>query len=1174
LDLGIDGLMEGKQMVRRILLVLMLVLGLTGIAFAQSQATLKGMVADQSGAAVPAAKILVTDVNTGVVRQVESGPAGLYVVPFLYPGNYTLTVQHTGFQTYVHRGIVLEVAQILTLNPVLQVGATRSVVSVAATPPPLATADAVTSTNIGTKMVPDLPLNGRLTIALAALAPAVYPGNSAAGGQNYAYTPEMGGAQAGTSEALLDGSPLSVIDPTSGETVMGGMPPSPDAIAEFKVDTNGVPAEYGRLAGGVINMVTKGGTNKLHGVVREFFRNSALDANDFFANRAGIQLKSFHRNQFGFTVGGPVYIPHVYNGKNRTFFFVDDDITRQSSPSTLLTTVPLPAWYNGNFSGLKDYQGDPVTIYDPYSTVSNGSGGYTRTAFTGNIIPQNMINPVAQAITPYYPAPNCPSQNPYEPLNNFCGSATNIDNASNLTVRGDEYWSDHWRSFLRVNYSTNFLPAPHFTTSAAEEHFSENNPRWNSVWDNTWIINPTTIVDMRANFGRWTYDLLGTTEGFNSDKLGFPSYLSAEAAQNGMNFPGISVSGLYGLGQGLVLHWKSYTYNPDISLTKIDGRHTIKVGMDYRKYYLNFLQTWYAGPNGGFNFNQDWTQQDPFGAFSPTAGFGFASFLLGTPSSGDEWVVPAFAFSSGYYSWYAQDDFRVTKKLTLNYGLRYDFGVARTERYNRMSFYNLNLPSPISGQVPGYPNLTGAMQFMSSSNRRQAPTQKDQIAPRLGLAYQIDRKTVFRTAYDVLYGASPMQAANHNAGVEGFRVETPMVVSTNGGLTPTNTLSNPWPNGFNQVTRSPATDLGSDPGESYFPLPELSPQILQWNATIQRDLPLGLGVLQVGYLASLGHHLSDGDSMDWNQLPVSDLALGSQLNQPVANPFAPYMPATSPLSAPTVAYSQLLRPYPQLTWLSNYWRPYGNSNFQAFTLQWQRRFANGLGFLVSFAQSKLITNSEASGFFSSGGGSAVQNTYNRQPDKAVSMEDVPSRLVIAPMFELPFGKGKEFLSHTNRFVNSLVGGWQVNAIGTWASGQPIPIRQPVNQTGIDTAIQLPTTDGTRIVCTSGSTNARINGWFSTAGLSITPQFTLGNLARTTTSCREPGVSDLDASMFKSFSILRDNRLTAQFRVEAFNVLNKPQFRRVNSTIGVAGTGDITGDAAPPRELQLALKLFF
>lgn len=1161
-------------MMRRVLVVLVLTLGLGAVAFAQSQATLKGMVTDPSGAAVPGAKILIQNVSTGVVRKVTTSPAGLYVVPFLYPGNYTLRAEHAGFQTFVQRGIVLQVAQILTLNPVLKVGTPLTVVNVTATPPALATSDAVASTVIGTHMVPDLPLNGRLTIALATLAPAVYPSVSAAGGQNYAYTPQMDGAQTGTSEAILDGSPLSVIDPTSGETVMGGMPPSPDAIAEFKVETNGIPAQYGRLSGGIINMVTKSGTNQLHGVVREFFRNSALDANDFFANRSGIPLEPLHRNQFGFTVGGPVYIPHVYNGKNRTFFFVDDDITRQSTPLNLITTVPLPAWSDGDFSGLKDYQGNPVTIYNPYSTVSNGTGGYTRTAFAGNIIPPDMVSGVAKAITPYYPAPNCPSQNPYQPLDNFCSSATNINNASNLTVRMDEYWSDHWRSFWRVNYSTNFLPAHHFTKSAAEETFSETNPRWNVVWDNTWMINPTTILNLRANFGRWTYDLLGTTEGFNSDTLGFPHYLSAEAAQNGKNFPGISVSGLYGLGQGLVLNWKSYTYNPDVSLTKIVGSHTIRAGMDYRKYYLNFFQTWFAGPNGGFDFDQGWTQQNPFGAFSPASGFPFASFLLGVPSSGDEWIVPAFAFSSGYYGWYAQDDFRVTKKLTLNYGLRYDFDVPRTERHNRMSFYNLNLPSPIAGDVPGYPNLMGAMQFMSPTHRRQTPAQMDQIAPRLGLAYEINQKTVFRAAYDVIYGASPMQAANHNAGVEGFRVETPMIVSTNGGLTPTNTLSNPWPNGFNQVTRSPATDLGSDPGESYFPVPELSPQILQWNTTIQRELPLGLGVLQLGYLASLGHHLSDGDGMDWNQLPVSDLALGSKLNQPVSNPFAPYMPATSPLSAPTVASSQLLRPYPQLTWLSNYWRPYGNSNYQAFTLQWQRHFTNGLGFLVSYARSKLITDSEASGFFSSGGGSAVQNTYDRHPDRAVSMEDVPSRLVVAPMFELPFGDGRKFLSHTNRFVNAFVGGWQVNAIGTLASGTPIPIEQPVNQSGIDTAIQLPTTNGTRIVCTSGSTNAKINDWFSTAGLSITPQFTLGNLARTTTSCREPGISDLDASIFKSFSILPENRLTAQFRVEAFNALNKPQFGHVHSVIGTAGTGRITYDAAPPREVQLALKLFF
>jgi len=1161
-------------MASRAVLVLLLALGFASSLFAQtSQATLNGSITDATGAAVPAAAIVVRNVNTGVSREATSGPDGLYVVPFLFPGNYTLTVEHTGFRTFTQSGIKLDVGQILTVDAKLEVGAVSSKVEVTATPPPLATSDATAATTIGNVSVTDLPLNGRLTIALAAIVPGVYTGVSTASSQNYAYTPQIGGGRLMTSETVLDGAPLSVIDPTSGARVMGGLPPSPDAIQEFTVEVNGVPAEYGRLGGGVINMATKGGTNQLHGVAREFFRNSALDSNDFFANKYGVPLASFHRNQFGFSLGGPVYLGRVYNGKNRTFFFVDDDITRQSAPASLITTMPTADWLAGNFSGLLNYAGQPVTIYDPMTTQPDGSGGYTRTAFTGNQIPMDRQNPIALAIEKYYPPPNAPSSNPYVPTNNYYGSGVSIDNASNLTVRLDENWSDRWRSYWRANYSTNNLPAAKLTTSPAEEEFSEVNPRWNAVWDNTYMINPTTTLDFRFNFGRWTYDLLGTTEGFDSDKLGFPSYLSAEAAQNGMNFPGIGVSGLWGMGQGLVLNWKSTSMNPSASITKVSGKHTIKFGGEYRKYWLNFFQTWYAGPNGGFNFDQTWTQQDPF-AYSSTAGFGFASFLLGIPTSGDEWVVPAFAFSSGYWAGYVQDDFKVTNKLTVNYGLRYDINTVRTERFNRLSFYNLDQPSPIANEVPGYPDLMGTMQFMSSNHRHQTTPEYTQFAPRIGLAYQINPKTVFRTAYGVFYDASPLQASNHNAGVEGFRVETPMVVSVN-GLTPTNTLSNPWPNGFNSVSRSPATDLGSDPGESFIPLPEETPRILEWNATVQRELPQSLGILEVGYIGNTGHHLEDGDSMDWDQLPVNDLALGSQLNQSVPNPFAPYEPATSGLSAPTTLYSQLLRPYPQSTWLSNYWRPYANSNFQAYTIKWQRRFSNGIAFLVSYTGGKLIGDGEQSGFFSSNGySSSVQDTYDRHAEKAVTAEDVARRLVVTPNIQLPVGRGRKFLSNSSRAVDALLGGWQLNGIWTWQTGQPIPFTQPVNQTYIDTSTQRPTTDGTRIVCTSGPTGERINEWFSAPGLSITPPFTLGNLSRTTTSCREPGLANIDASLFKTVSILPENRLNLQLRLEAFNAVNKAQFGRVNSTIGTSSTGSIVSDAVSPRQVQIALKFIF
>lgn len=1154
-------------------IVPMLALVFVAVLLGQSsQATLQGTVQDHTGAAVPNADVMVKNVNTGVTREVKTTLDGHYAIPFLFPGEYTVTAEQKGFHRFTQSGVRLEVQQTLTLNMQLEVGDVATSIDVTAAAAPLATSDATVGTTVSTQSITDLPLNGRLVVSLAAIVPGVYTGVSSASSQNNNYTPAIGGGRLSSSEAMLDGAPLSVIDPTGGARVMGGLPPSPDAVQEFTVSINDVRAEYGRTGGGIMNIATKGGTNALHGTAREFFRNSAMDANDFFNNKYGVPLASFHRNQFGFSAGGPVYIPHSYNGKNRTFFFVDDDITKQSTPASTTTTMPIDAWRNGDFSGLLNYQGQAMSLYDPLTTQATSNGGYMRAAFANNIIPSSRINPIATNLLPYWPEPNSPSTNPFQPLNNFYGAGKAVLNAQNLTIRVDHNWSDAWRSYWRLNRSTLDQPPALTTGSVAEAGSHTVNPRWNGVWDNTIIINPTTTIDLRVNISRWTYNLLPTTLGFDSTSLGFPSYLAEEAAKNWQNFPGISVSGLWGMGGGGGLYWHSNSGNPSASLTKVTSKHIIKAGGEYRKFWLNFYQPWGWGPNGGFSFDDTWTRQNPF-AYSSTDGFGMASFLMGNPSSGDEYIVPAIAVASSYWAGYAQDDFRVTSKLNLSYGVRYDVDIPRTERYNRLSYYDLSAPSPIAGEVPGFADLKGAMEFMSPSHRQQTDAQYGQVAPRFGFAYQVNQKTVVRGGYGIYYDASPMQAANHNAGLEGFRLETPMTVSVD-GLTPTNTLSNPWPNGFKKSGTSASTDLGSAINDSWIPIPEKSPMIQEWNLTVQRELPGSL-ILELGYIANKGNHLQDGDSIEFDQLPTSDLSLGSQLNTSVANPFAGLMPTTSILNANTVSYSQLLRPYPQLTSLGNDWRPYGNSIYHAFTLRAQRRFTNGLGFLVAFTAGKLISDSEASGFFSSSGGSGVQDAYNRRAERAVSTEDVARRLVVTGDYQLPFGKGKKFLSNSNnRFVQGIVSGWQLNGIWTWQTGQPIPMYQPVNQTYIYTATQRPTTDGTPIKCTGGSTNDRINDWFTTSGLSITAPYTLGNLGRTTTSCREPGLANVDASLFKTFSVLSEHKLDAQFRVEAFNAFNKAQFGRVNSTIGSTSTGSITYDAVSPRNLQIGLKFIF
>jgi hypothetical protein len=1150
----------------------LLVLALAGASWAQtSTATLQGTVTDDSGAAVPGGKILITNVNTGTTREMASQSDGTYVVPFLLPGDYSLNVEKQGFRRFSQDRIRLNVGQTAVVDVRLVIGDIATTVEVSASAAPLQTADSTVQTSISNKSITDLPLNGRLVLNLVATVPGVYTGVSSASGQNDNYTPMIGGARMMTSEAFVDGAPLSVADPTGGARVMGGLPPSPDAVEEFTVQVNGLPAEYGRSGGGVLNIATRAGTNDLHGTARYFHRNSVFDANNFFANRNSVPLASFKRHQYGFSVGGPVHIPGVYSGRNRTFFFVDDEFTSERSPRDVTTTLPIDPWKQGDFSGLLNFRGAPITIFDPDTTRQTASGVWTREPFPGNRIPVSRINPISAKLIPYWPSPNRPSSNQFIPQNNWFNSGTQVVNTSNLTVRADHNFTGSWRTYVRYNRSRYTIDPLQLVGGGPADSSSDNiRPRQNAVWDNTFILNPSTTMNVRLNGTRWQYSLYPTTMGFDSNSLGFPSYLRQESLANWPHFPGIGVSGVAGRGGGGGLDWFSNSVNLAGSVTKIRGRHTIKTGMEYRKFFLNFYQP--GNPNGNFSFSDLWTRGNPL-SFSDTQGFGFATFLLGTPTGGSQNTVPKVALASSYWAGFIQDDIRVTSKLTLNLGLRWDMDTVRTERYNRMSYYDLSAPSPIASQVSAFPNLVGVMRYVDENNRRQTPSITDQIAPRFGFAYQVNTKTVVRGGYAIMYDASPMQVANHNAGFEGFRLSNSMITTLDGGLTPAGTLSDPFPFGFLSPGRDPSFGLGFDIGDSWIPSWR-SPMVQQWNLNIQRELP-GQMVVEVAYIANAGHQLQNGDTTPYNQLTTNYLSLGPQLRQQVPNPFYGVITdQRSILSRPTVEYGQLLRPHPQLTGLNLQWRPGGNSIYHAATIRAERRFSNGFAFMLAYTGGKLISDSEASGFFTSGGQSAAQDTFNRRAERAVSVEDIAHRVVVSGDYQLPFGRGKSLLSRSNTIVQALIGNWQLNGIYTLQSGQPINILQPTNQMGIYNARQRPSNNGQPASYTSGNTNDRITQWFDPSNFSITPAFQLGTAPRTLTNVRHPGRNNVDASIFKTFPILRDGRLNAQFRVEAFNAFNKAQFNRANATIGIAATGNITSVAVNPRQLQLGLKLIF
>jgi hypothetical protein len=1145
-----------------------------------STATLRGRVRDATGAAVPGATVSVKNNSTGVSVNAITDQSGNYVAPYLLPGQYTLTVEHAGFQKFAQTDISLAVGQQSSLDVALVVGAVNETVTVSEAAPLLDTDSSAVSTTIDNKQVASLPLDGRVALGLAALVPGVIPGGGNAGssigavnGSIYliSYTPWISGTRNATNDVLQDGIPLGLPNTNAGTLTMGISGPTVDALQEFRVFSSTPPAEYGRTGGGVISYASKSGANQIHGSAFEYARNSVLDANNYFNNRAHLARPTFQRNQFGGSFSGPVYIPHIYNGHNRTFFFFDTEITRARSADTLTTTVPLDAWKQGDFSSLKNSSGNPITIYDPTTSTLNSNGRFVRTAFAGNKIPASRMDPVALNLMKYYPEPNAIPTNSYTQLNNWSAAGTDASNSTDFAIRVDHQFNDKLRSFMRYAQGLQSVRQFNFFDSPAspQGRGTENVQRYAFAWSNVYTLNPTTIFELRYGLVRFSEVITPLSYGFRPSTLGFPGYLDAQASKDELRFPYLAVNGITPLGQigGAGLQFTPTTHNILASVSKIEHRHFIKAGFEYRKLFLNFWSE--AQPSGNFSFDSTWTQQS--NTASSVQGFGMASLLLGLPTSGGQSDNPHLALASSYFAGYIEDSLRALDRLTFNIGVRYDVDVPKTERHNQLSYFNADVPSPL-GAVPGFPNLMGAMEFAKDGARHQVPTDWNNISPRLGFAYSPDKKSLVSGGYAMLYGPSLMQVSN--TGTLGYSASTAMIVSQN-GATALNYLSNPFPNGFNpQLGATPGpnsgalTSIGLGFNGNYFPSNK-SPTIQEWNLTLQRELPGGF-VGKIGYVGNKGDHLDQGESYNYSQLPDSAMALGSKLLTLVPNPF--YGIITNPnsvLSTPTIQQRYLLGKYPQYAdsvSVNNV--PLGHSIYHSVIVQLQRRFTNGIGLLISYTGGKLLDDGGfASTLNYANGGSSRQDFFNQRADWSVSTEDISSRFVANFTYELPIGRAKLVGRQMSGVANLIVGGWQFNGIVTVQDGAPVALSQTPNQTGTFTTSQRPNESQKN----AGLKNRSIAQWFNTSIFSLAPAYTFGNAPRTLPNVRQPGYQDVDLSLFKDFGLWENAKLS--FRIEAFNAFNKTNFGQAGSQFGSSTFGAISS-AGAARDLQLAVHLTF
>lgn len=1126
-----------------------------------------GAVTDATNAAIPGVKVTLTNQNTSAQRTSQTSAAGNYTFVNLVPGEYKLDFEKTGFKRLT-RNVEVRVQTTVRINAQLEIGSIRQTVQVTAQTPLLQTQTASLGHVVGAALVKSMPLNGRNVLALASLVPGVIPQGWA--GVNPTNTNntgwgnfQIGGGLANLNAFYLDGAPLNVnyID-------MVALVPTQDAVQEFKVQTNNLSAEWGRFSGGVVNLTTKSGTNRFHGSAYEYLRNTVLNANNFFANRNGINRPPYHQNQFGADLGGPVI-------KDKTFFFFSYEGYRQRQAATAVSTVPTAEMLNGDFSHLYDSKGNLIPIYDPLTTCgtlnnpacatdANGNPIYTRQQFAGNMIPQNRLNNTSSLLAKsIYPLPNLPGR-----LDNYVRSYATGGNNDQFNTRIDQNLSPKQRLFGRwTRWSIYRLPSQPLGTPTGELTTDLTN---DFVIGDTYTFSPSMVGDLRVSFLRYGFDQHLQTLGMDLTTIGWPA--SYNAIPNRVTpVPVISGYSGYSGTQVAIIKNRNMDYDISPSMTKITGRHTLKFGAELLRMDQNYLQS--NNTSGRFNFNNAFT------AINPNApagtGWSFASYMLGYGSGGS---AVQDAFTGGrqiYEAYYLEDTFQVNRKLTLDLGVRWDLPFGWTEMHDRLTVLQPYAVNPLA-QPTGLP-LKGALALVNSQSRpdrHNTNSRYNLVVPRIGVAYQITHNTVVRAGYGIynLPNNAVFNTSPHSSPVNQF--STPWV-STLDGLTPYLTLDNPFPNGvILPIQHNPAFQeqlLGASinspvPSESYG-------YMQQWNLNVEHQLGQG-SMLQVAYAAAKGVHVPR-IFQQINELPAQYLSMGTALQKQVPNPFYGLI-TTGSLSAPTISQGQLLRPYPEYTGVAITADGNGDSSYNALQAKFVKRFRSAGIFMASYTWAKFMSNVETTTYWEElnvgNTSAAIQDYNNLRAEWSPSSNDVPQNLVLSYAVNLPFGRGQRFLGGVSGVAGKVVSGWGINGITTFQSGLPLGLTTAVNTSHADGGSLRPNLVPGCNPSLSGSGASRIGEWFNTSCFTQPAPFTFGDLSRTMGNVRAAGINNWDFALFKNTKITE--RLNLQFRAEVFNLFNRVQFGEPGQAFGSGTFGVVSRQENSPRLIQFALRLDF
>ena len=1155
---------------------------LPGSALAQTfQATVSGIVNDATGAVLPSVKVTATDTARGVSLSTTTNQDGVYVLQNLIPSTYRVIAEAAGFQTYQLNAFPLTAKQEAVLNITMQLGATNQAIEVQSQVQMVEPSNATLGGVVNNKSIVDLPLVNRNVLTLMAIQPGVAPSTPNNYQSNF-FTSSIrysfNGGLESTSDFQLDG--VSLLNQSDIPGIMGlTMLPSVDGVDEMRVQTNSYSAVYGRSGGGIATMVTKSGTNNLHGSLFEFLRNNALNSNNFFSNRSGAKIAPLHMHQFGGSAGGPII-------KNKTFVFglYERNINRAGAFS--LFSVPTAAMRGGDFSQDINTAGRLKVIHDPFSAAPDPAraGSFIRTPFPGNVIPKNVMDPVGVNSATYWPAPNLPGTaaagGGFAPLNNVAATAVSSNPLEQITIKVDHNFSSTRRGFIRYAKLFNVAGSPNYYNNLADTGFGPMTVHSHNVaLGYTQAFGAATVLDLRMGVNRFTAFRPSNGLGFLITKLGLPQSLQSYLQEGDVDeFPGITAQGYSNLGNNNGPYYSSnqLNYNFSGSVVRLIGKHTLTIGAEHRDYFLAFLQT---NPLL-MNFANDMTQgPDPL-AVSATAGDGVASMLLGTGTSGSAGYYARPANANHYFGQFVQDDIKWTRKLTINIGFRLEEETGTTERYNRMAAIDPYVLNPISNQVADPAtgktpwNLYGGYIFAGDGNgalgRKAIRDLEIKFSPRIGVAYAFDDKTVIRSGYGVFYGV-PYAGATREFTSTAFQTATPWVNSLD-RIHPNTLFANPFPSyvyppGSSQGLLS-AVGLNL---ASAVPSTLRTAYNQQWNFSIQRSLASDM-LLQVAYVGNKGTHLAwvgGGGNTSMNQLPPNLMSLGNKLLTLVDNPFFGIIPS-GPLAQKQVQYGQLIRPFPAWQQVAADGTAIGNSEYHALQVSYTKRYTNGLSVIGAYTWSKTMSD-VADGLWSDSahnGSGAYRSWYCVRCEHSPSAYDVGHRLTLSTVGELPFGKGKKFGSSWNGPVNAILGGWQANGILTLAGGQPLFFYTAANNTYSFGGGQHPDVVGNPVL----SSGKSIYQWFNTAAFAQPANFTSGTLARSYTGVRSDWSRNLDFSLFKNFQIRE--RFQLMFRAEAFNLTNTPVFGAPGTTINGANFGIVTGQSNVPRNMQLALKLMF